>query len=184
MKISKVQIPNLIKNLALTAPLLYATNTVVANNNLSQDVFEKSPKVENVERNALSPKVRIAGKVVYPALVVDISDSKLYQYDLDGVLINEYPVRLIENKIQSGINLITKDKHDYGYGIIAEKVYLTKVDRLTGRPDKKATQVIVGAKNENFNDNCLFTNVILIDNNSAKNITKDLTEEQFILIRK
>ena len=187
MKVMKVQIPNLIKNVMLTAPLLLATQGVVAQTGLQKDVFEKEPKCKRElieDPNAVSPMIRIAGKKVYPALVVDLSEKQLYHYDLSGDLVDVYPVDFIEDKIKTGINLVDVTKHNYGNGKVAEKFYLTPVNRLNGRIADAPTQTIVGSKNADNNEKVRYTNVITINNEQAKKITKILKDDQFILIRK
>ena len=186
MKISKVQIPNFIKTAVATVPILLATQGLAAQSvGLQKDVFEKTDKKEKVDPNTFSPMVRIDGHKVFPALVVDISDKKLYHYDLDGCLIDEYPVRLVEDKIKPGINLIDITEHDYGYGWKASKFYLTEVKRSNGRVTHKPQQVIVGSKGDTiYDDYGVYTNVVLVDNEVASNLSKNLTEEQFVLIRK
>lgn len=187
MKVMKVQIPNLIKSALLTTPLLFATQSTVAQVGLQKDVFEKEPKSrkELVEDpNAISPTVKIAGKKVYPALVVDLSEKQLYHYDLGTDLIDVYPIDFVEDKIKTGINVVDITKHDYGSGPLAEKIYLTPVNRITGRVADSPTQTIVGAKKSKLENNIHFTNVILINNEHAKKVTEILTENQFVLIRK
>jgi hypothetical protein len=186
MKISKVQIPSFIKNVAITAPLLLATNSIKAqNNNLEHDVFQRTETVEKVAPNEISPTIKIDGKKVYPALVVDISDKQLYHYDLDGYLINSYPVRFVEDKIKPGINIIEIKEHDYDYNISSPKIILTEVKKSNGRIANTHQQVIVGSKGRTINDDIgIYTNVVLVDKQTAKTITEFLTEEQYVLIRK
>lgn len=187
MKVMKVQIPNLIKNVALTAPLFLATQGVVAQRTLQKDVFEKEPKSNNElvnTDNVSFPAVKIAGTTVYPALVLDLSEKQMYHYDLGTDLVDVYPINFVEDKIKTGINLVDVAKHQYNDGTIVEKIYLTPVNKLNGRPAEAPTQVIVGDKDSNLENSILFTNVIFVDNNDAKKITEFLTEEQFVLIRK
>lgn len=186
MKISKIQIPNFIKTTVATAPLLLATQGFAAQNSiLQEDVFEKSKKQEKVEPNSLSPAVKIDGHTIYPALVVDISDETLYHYDLDGCLINEYPIRLVEDEIKPGINVIDITKHNYGDGRTSPKIILSEVKRSNGRVLNQHQQVIVGSKGETIEDDKgLFSNVVLVDNQVAHKISENLTDEQFVLIRK
>lgn len=186
MKISKVQIPTLIKNVALTAPLLLATNPIKAQNNLEYDVFQKTEITKTIASpNELSPAVKIDGKKVYPAIVVDLSDKQLYHYDLDGYLVDSYPVRFVEDKIETGINVINITEHDYGYGRTSPKIILTEINRSNGKVAKTHQQVIVGSKGESREDDSgVFTNVVLVDNETAHKITEFLTEEQYVLIRR
>ena len=186
MKISKVQIPSFIKNVALTAPLLLATETIKAqNNNLQQDVFQKSNKIEAADINTFSPRIKIDGKHIYPALVVDISDGMLYQYDYDTSLIGSYPVRMSKKDIEPGINTIDITAHHYPAQQATPKIILTKINRSSGKVAKTHQQVIVGSESEKAKDDWgIATNVILTDKNVAKKITKFLTNEQFVLIRK
>ena len=96
MKISNVQFHSLIKKVAITAPVLFATQVAVAQKpTLTQDVFEKSENIENEileEQGLISPEIFVAGETVYPAIVVDLSEKQLYKYDQDTYLEAVYPV--------------------------------------------------------------------------------------------
>ena len=186
MKISKVQIPSLIKNVALTVPLLLATNSIKAQNNqLETDVFQRSEKVKIVDKNEFSPRVKIDGKTVYPSLVVDISDETLYAYNSDATLIKSYPVRLCKDDLETGINTIDIAEHQYKNGLPTTKITLTKINRTNGKVVDTHQQVIVGSQHEKAKDDWgLFTNVVLMDRDAIENIKNSLTNEQFVLIRK
>ncbi|MBE7711914.1 MAG: hypothetical protein E7Z92_07240 [Cyanobacteria bacterium SIG31] len=186
MKVSKVQIPSFIKNVALTVPLLLATNSIKAqNNNLEKDVFEKSKKIRTVDKNTFSPAVKIDGKAIYPALVVDISDKTLYAYDHDAVLIDSYPVRLCKDDLETGINTIEISEHNYRRGLPTTKITLTKINRTNGKVVDTHQQVIAGSENEKAKDDWgLFTNVVLVDRDAINKIKNSLTNDQFVLIRK
>ena len=184
MKISKVQIPSFIKNIALTAPLLFATNNVLAQNSLKQDVFEKSEKINYTDKTSFSPKVKIDGNTVYPAIVVDISEKKLYSYDLDGTLIDEFPVKLCEKEIVPGINTIEITKHIYNKSKSTPKIILSKVRRINGRVVNMHKQVIVGSEGKRIQDDYgIFTNVVLVDRDVAKKITKNLLKIEHIFLK-
>lgn len=190
MKVTRVQIPNLIKNVVLTTPLLFATQNLSADSFVQErDVFVKNENIKSpknsLEANALSPEVRLAGTTVYPALVIDLSDKLLYHYDLSTDLIDAYPIRFVENEINPGLNLVSIEKHVYDKDNIAEKILLTEINKSNGKVVKTHQQVIVGAKQKDIKDESgIFTNVILINNDDAKKITELLTEEQYVLIRK
>ena len=50
MNVAKVRIPSIIKNIAVTAPLLFATQVAMPKSyGLQEDVFVKSEKVEKKE---------------------------------------------------------------------------------------------------------------------------------------
>jgi len=186
MNVSKVRIPNFVRNVVVTAPLLLATQIAMPKSfGLQEDVFIKSNKIEKKENNDLSPGVKIDGQIVYPALVVDLSDELLYHYCPDGFLIEEYPVRFVKDKIKPGINAIEVTEHDYGEQRTSPKIVLTKINQSNGRVAKESPQVIVGSKGETIADDCgIFANVVLVDNETAHKITEFLTDEQFVLIRK
>ena len=182
MKISKIQIPTFVKNLAITAPLLLSTQALIAQTNQQQeDVFIKSEEIDIDRKDELSPRLRVAGQDVYPALVIDLSEKQLYHYSLNTMIDDVFPVDFIKGKIKAGLNLVTVTKHDYGNGDIVEKIYLTPINRVNGKPAEAPTQVLIG---ENQKYKGRFTNVMYIDNDAAKKITEFLTEEQFVLIRK
>ena len=180
MKISKVQIPTFIKNIALTAPLLFAVSSANAqDNSLKQDVFEKTTKYSN------APTLRVKGEKITPVAVIDISEQQLYHYNSEASLINTYPVRLCEDDLIPGLNTVEiQEKHKYSNGVEAEKVFLTKINKLNGDPKKLHKQVLVGGQDSNIYDDGIFTNVVLIDNDSAKKITSSLNGNEYILIKK
>ena len=186
MKVSKVQIPNFVKTIVAATPLLMATQGLAAQSvGLQKDVFIKSDKKEVVDVNDESPAVKIDGHTIYPALVVDISDETLYHYDLDGYLLDSYPVKLVENKIKPGINLVDITEHNYGEGRTSPKILLSEINRSNGRVLNQPQQVIVGSEGETINDDKgIFSNVVLVDNQVAHKISENLTNEQFVLIRK
>ena len=190
MKITKVQIPNFIKNAALTVPLLLAASTITAKDtNLNNDVFVKTEQIDSPkdtrESVFMAPAVKLAGTTVYPAIVIDLSDKQVYHYDTSTFLIDSYPIRFCEDQINTGLNLIDIKKHYYNDNNVAEKIVLTEVNRTNGRVKDTHQQVLVGAENANiYDDTHIFTNVILINNDSAKKITDLLTDEQYVLIRK
>lgn len=190
MKITKVQIPNLIKNIALTTPFLLATSTTLAKDtSLDRDVFIKKEQVgspkDTRESIVMAPSVKLAGTTVYPAIVIDLSDRQVYHYDHSTFLIDSYPIRFCEDHINTGLNLVDIKKHNYDGDNIAEKIVLTEINQTNGRVKDTHQQVLVGAKNANiYDDTQIFTNVILINNDSAKKITDLLTDEQYVLIRK
>lgn len=186
MNVSKVRIPNFVRNVVVTAPLLLATQAAMPKSyGLQEDLFVKSEKIEKKDTNELSPRIKIDGQVVYPVMVVDLSDKLLYHYDPDGYLLEEYPVRFVENAIKPGINIVELTKHDYGEGITSPKIILTKINQNNGRVAKAPQQVIVGSKGTTKDDDSgIFTNVVLVDNKVAQKITEFLSDEQFILIRK
>ena len=94
MKISAINTPKIVKQLAVTAPLLLATPVIKAQNNtLNKDVFEKQ-NIEMIQADSteLSPCLKVGEKEIYPAIVVDISENQLYYYDRDGYLEDILPV--------------------------------------------------------------------------------------------
>ena len=96
MKILNIQAPRIVKNLLVATPLLLASTVLKAQNlSAGQDVFVKSPELvqEGIEPSMmLSPEIKVANDTIYPALVVDLSENKLYHYDLDGYLDDVYPI--------------------------------------------------------------------------------------------
>ena len=113
MKISKIQVPTLIKNIAITAPLLIASQNLFAQTNKpQQDVFIKSEEVNIDPKDELSPMIKVAGEEKYPVMVIDLSEKQLYHYSLNTIIENVYPVDFIKDKIKPGLNRISVTKHD------------------------------------------------------------------------
>ena len=96
MKIQRIQLPRLVKNVLITAPLLMATQTAKSQQlETPKDVFVKSEieaPIEVPDSMLMSPELNVAGKDIYPALVVDISEGRLYHYDNDTHLKEVYPI--------------------------------------------------------------------------------------------
>ena len=114
MKISAIQVPKLVRNIVVATPLLFAAPIIGAmSSELNKDTFEKTvqdDKFINVhDPNILSPSIKVAGEDVYPAIVIDKSDNKLYFYDLDGYLDSDFSVGLgkATTPTHSGVRVIT-----------------------------------------------------------------------------
>ena len=114
MKISAIQAPKIVKNIVVAAPLLFSTNLVGAmSTQLNRDTFEKTEVNDGYiavqEPNSLSPCIKVAGDDVYPAVVIDKSENKLYFYDLDGYLDSDFSVGLgkATTPTNTGLRVIT-----------------------------------------------------------------------------
>ena len=121
MKISAIQVPKIVKSMLVTVPLVFAAPAAVGiNNQLKVDTFEKTIDDDKYicvhDENSLSPCIKVGDGEVYPAVVVDKSDNKLYFYDLDGYLDSEFTVGLgmPSTPTDTGLRVITAIE-DYPY---------------------------------------------------------------------
>ena len=93
--INKVRVPNFIKNIMVAAPLVLAApiaNALVRTP--EKDTFEQQRIIAVHDKVDLSPAIKVANDTIYPAVVIDKSENKLYFYDLDGQLDTTFTVGL------------------------------------------------------------------------------------------
>lgn len=122
MKIfNNVQIPRIAKSFAIAAPLLFSATTINSKPYLVKDIFVKSAEYTNstsigVYSKAETPMLEVGGEDIYPAVVIDLSDGKLYQYDYEGYLEEVYTVATGKNSTptKTGLRIITAIE-DYPY---------------------------------------------------------------------
>ena len=119
MKINSINPKSFFKTLVIATPLLLSTPSLSATNRISyknthirefdssfasnldsisvnrikgsglrNDTIELNP-IEIVKK---APQVAIAGQIIYPTVVVDISENKLYYYNSEGLLEKEYRI--------------------------------------------------------------------------------------------
>ena len=100
MKVLGISPRNFIKTTMIAAPLLCAASNLSAKESLLNDKFEKTGKIINLESHIsledMSPCLGLADGKVYPALIVDLDDKKLYQYKLNTFLDVIHPMKNIK----------------------------------------------------------------------------------------
>ena len=203
MKVTRVQqIPNLVKSVAVVAPLMFASVSMNAKNMPPErDVFVKSQKTELVEvpdSMLNSPEVAVGDDVIYPAVVVDLSEGLLYHYDLEGYLYDAYPIAQgksttptkpglrvvtgIEKYPYSTANKSTKrSKNPGAYGPYT--VCLANVDTKTGKITGSDGQFIHGTNQPNTIGKKLSKGCVRLENEQVSKLVENLYKEQYVLIR-
>ena len=202
MKIQSIQLPKIIKNVLITAPLLVASQTMKAQQSeLQSDVFIKSETpapIEVADSMLMSPELVVAGKLVYPAIVVDISEGRLYHYDYDTNLKDVYPIasgkkstptrpalkkiNAIEKYPYSNAPKSTKrykNPNDYGTHLLN----LSKVDPETGNIIGNDGQFIHGTFKPESIGKRSSKGCIRVQNDVIDALASSLTPGQYVLIR-
>lgn len=209
MKVSSIQIPKIVKNIMVTAPLLLATTTLRAQqqNLLQEDIFVKTATGEPVslpssinvpESLEMSPELIVGGKVVYPAIVVTLSDNRLYYYDPDTNLYDVFSVALGKSSTPTkpGLKVINKiEQYPYLDAPKSTKRYknpadygtyllnLSNVDSKTGEITGSDGQFIHGT----FSPETIGQNVskgcIRVHNEALEFMLEALDTGQYVLIK-
>lgn len=178
MKINAIQITKTIKSAMVALPLLVSAPLVSSMNNYQKtDTFEKS--VKDNDKAEMSPEVRVAGENVYPAVVIDKSDNKLYFYDLDTSLDTVYTVNLANTKaLASKLMVITSiDNNEDKAG--TQVINLGAVDTKTGEISDYNSAFIKG--NKTYKNKA--QNEVQMKDNDVKNLANWLFEGQYVLIK-
>lgn len=156
MKVQSIQLPKIIRNIAITAPLLLASPIVNGQNikTLQKDEFIKSEEFQPIEiadSMFMSPELTVGDKTVYPAIVVNLSEGRLYHYDYDTYLYDVYPIASgkTSTPTKSGLRIINnienypyneapkstkryKNPNDYGTHILNLSIVDPKTGEITG----------------------------------------------------
>lgn len=202
MKVLNVQIPRLVKTLAVTAPLLLATPLMKAQQfETTQDVFVKTSDIKDSEiadSLFLSPEVIVAGEPVYPAVVVDLSENRLYHYDYDGCLKDVHSIASGKRSTPTkpGLRVITnieeypyksagkatkrrKNPNDYGPFVIC----LANVDMKTGKIIGSDGQFLHGTNNPSSIGKNVSKGCVRVNNEVIEELAKYLDINQYVLIK-
>lgn len=204
MKIFKIQMSNFVKGLMIASPLILASQALNARSNLQQDVFVKS-NTTTINKEflipdsmELSPVVEVAGDTIYPAVVVDLSENKLYHYGFDGYIKNVYPVAVGKKTTPTkpGLRVIT-DVEDYPYKKAGKNtkrrrapqdygphvITLANIDLKTGLITGSDGQFLHGTSNPNSIGKNVSKGCVRVSNEVIKELAKQLYKDQYVLIR-
>ena len=201
MKISNIHIPKFVKTATLTLPFILAPSTMRGQiNNVQKDTFEKTYQQVSMvtEPISIAPLIKIANSYVYAAAVVDLSEKKLYHYNLDRKLIGVYPVAIGKNSTptKTGIRKIShfedypyknapkttkryKNPNDYGVKIIC----LEEINQTTGEIIPGNGQFIHGTFKPESIGKSVSKGCIRLKNEDIETITTQLFKNQYILIK-
>lgn len=203
MKIVPIKTQNFIRKAMIVAPLmLMSSTTMPATSQPSKDMFELTSS--NPQRlipvhksNDISPAVKVGKEVIYPAVVVDKSENKLYFYDMGGVLDSVFEVGLgkATTPTDTGLRVITgiedypysnapaktlrhKSPEEYGPKVIC----LATVDTETGEITGSNGEFIHGTnKPESIGKN-QSKGCIRLNNDDVKKLADWLFVGQYVLI--
>lgn len=203
MKILEVQkIPNIVKSMAVAAPLIFATPLLKAQRQeLKVDVFEKTQTSQNFEipDSMLETScVKVGDSYVYPAVVIDLSEGILYHYDLEGYLYNTFPVATGKSSTPTkpGLRIVTgienypyknapratkrrQNPNDYGPHVVC----LANVDTKTGKITGSDGQFIHGTNQPNSIGKKASKGCIRLSNENVSELVQRLYKDQYVLIR-
>lgn len=201
MKIAKVQIPTIVKSLVIATPLLLTTPVLKAQENNTRDCFVKTRTtsiIETPDSMLESKPIKVADDYIYPAVVIDLSEGKLYHYDLEGYLIDSYNVATgkkstptktglrrithIENYPYKSAPRITKrykNPDDYGPHVIC----LETINMKTGESMGTDGQFIHGTNQPNSIGKKASKGCVRLRNEDVKKLIENVYNEQYVLIR-
>ncbi len=204
MQIKSIQIPKIMKNLAVVTPLLLATQTIKPQKieGLQQDVFVRTEAVKDELKVAdsmlMSPELIVAGEAIYPAVVVDLSEGRLYHYDFDTCLNDVYPIASGKKSTPTKpalkvINSIEKypyteapkttkrfrNPDDYGTYLLN----LSKIDPETGLVVGNDGQFIHGTFEPESIGKRVSKGCIRVHNDVIETLANSLKSGQYVLIR-
>ena len=185
MKIAKVQIPRIVKSIAITAPLLLTTPALKAQENNTQDCFIKSNTTcitETPDSMLESKPIKVGDSEIYPAVIVDLSKKTLYHYDLECYLFDAYKLSNNKNinKLKPGLLKITNIDKDPTLAA-PKSVTCVNIDRETGNIIGKEEQIKLDTSDLKKG---AFLNNIKLEKDDAVSLFNNLYKEQYILIRK
>lgn len=197
-----VQIPKVARNIAFATPLLFASTIVNAQqNSLQQDVFEKSEEfMMNCVADSMlvSPEVQMGKDIIYPAVVVDLSEGRLYHYDLGGNLQEVFPIASGKKSTptQPGLKIINGiEKYPYSTAPKATKRYknpndygthllnLSDVDPKTGEIIGSNGQFVHGTFKRDSIGTKASKGCVRVYNEVIDYLATELEKGQYILIR-
>ncbi len=203
MKIfNNVQIPRVIKSMAISAPLLLTAQAINAQQtNQEKDVFIKSQEIcasiEGNDSTEFSPELKVGKDVIYPSIVVDLSEKRLYHYDYDGYLKDVYPIAAGKpsTPTKPGLKVITdienypyknaygtkrkKNPNDYGNHVLR----LKNVDKKTGCIIGEDGQYIHGTFNRKSIGKSVSKGCVRVYNEVIDTLSYQLDKGLFVLIK-
>lgn len=203
MKIFSVQIPRIVKSIAISTPLLFAPQALKAQQfEPVQDVFIKSQDnvqaLEEEDSIFLSPEIKVGNDTIYPAMVVDLSENKLYHYDYDGCLRDVYPIASgkASTPTKPGLRIIThvedypyrkagkstkrrQNPNDYGPNVIC----LANIDMKTGKIIGCDGQFIHGTNKPSSIGKKVSKGCVRLDNDVIKMLAEYVSPDQYVLVR-
>lgn len=204
MKIQNIQLPKIIKSLAIATPLLLASPAIRAQQieTNQQDVFIKTvaPKDKKIIADSLfmSPELIVGGKEIYPAIVVDLSEGQLYHYDYDTYLKEIYPIASgkTTTPTKTGLRIINNiEKYPYKNAPKSTKRYnnpddygthllnLSIVDPKTGDIIGNNGQFIHGTNKPNSIGQKASKGCIRVQNEVIDKLASSLEAGQYVLIK-
>lgn len=205
MKINRIntyQLAKSCKNILLTTPFLFFSSKVSSLENSPQkDVFISEDYIENVYNNDtlnVSPALKVANDTVYPALVVDKSERKIYSYNLDAYLDTVYNVAIGSDlsPTKAGVRVITSiEKYPYSsapketkrnktpdvYG--SRVLTLGVIDEATGDNIGYNGQFIHGTNKPESIGKKASLGCIRMNNDDIKNLSERVYVGQYVLIK-
>ena len=200
--INNIHIPKVVKAMAVATPLLLMSPALKAQQyGLQTDVFEKTnytTTFDAPDSMQFSPEVKVANDIIYPALVVDLSENKLYHYNYEGYLYDVYPVASGKEstptkpalKIITGIEEYPykkapkstkryKNPNDYGTHLLN----LSEVDPITGKIIGSNGQFIHGTFKPNSIGKKASKGCIRVHNDVIDMLAEYLEKGQYVLIK-
>lgn len=204
MKIQSIQLPKLVKSIAVAAPLLLAAPAIKAQsmNDLQQDVFVKTEEVKDdieiADSMLMSPEILVGDRIVYPAIVVSLSEGRLYHYDNDTYLYNLYPIASgkTSTPTKPGLRIINKiEKYPYSDAPRMTKRYknpndygthilnLSVVDPDTGNIVGNNGQYIHGTFNPSSIGKRVSKGCIRVQNEVIDTLAQTLSVGHYVLIK-
>lgn len=202
MIVSKIFTPKFVKCIAVATPLIFANPVSNGQNKtLEKDEFVKTTqtmtKLEPVSK-LYSPAIKVGNDVVYPAIVADISERKLYQYDMEGYLENVFSIAVgsEEKPTKAGLRVIrgiekypyteaptTTRRHDdpdrYGSYLLV----LENIDLDTGEAVGYDGQFIHGTNTPYSVGKACSRGCLRMDNKDIESLAKNLMADQYVLFK-
>ena len=194
MKILNVQIPRIVKTLAVASPLLLATQNMKGQSfEIKQDTFEKT-KTTNVDKVPDSileiQPIEIGEEDIYPALVFNLSKGMLRQYDLECYFIDQFKIPYKNNSAFHSPGLKRIDSIDFQSKInqtdsITSDVTVLSIQNI----DKKTGEELNAEKVYLLDENYQFPKTVIKPDNyiklpkeSISKLLENLYEDQYLLI--
>ena len=202
MRISNIHVPKTIKASVLTLPFMFVPSMLRGQlNNTQQDVFVKTTEQINQQEAdsiSIAPIVQIGNRFEHVAAVVDISEKKLYHYDLNTTLMGIYPIATGKSSTptKTGIRRVSgiedypyntapkatkryKNPNDYG----TKLVRLDAIDPETGEIIPGNGQFIHGTFKPESIGKSVSKGCVRLKNEDVEELTLRLYENQYILIK-
>ena len=202
MKISKIQIPQFVKTLAVVTPLVMASSFSKAQTvEQDSDIFVKSNKISLTDIPASrleSQPIKVGEERIYPAVLVDLSEGILYHYDLECYLIDAYPIASGKKSTPTkpGLRKIShieqypydkapkstkryKNPDDYGPYVVC----LQNIDMKTGEVIGSDGQFIHGTNQPNSIGKKVSKGCVRLHNKDVEELVDNLYKNQYVLVQ-